>query len=92
MKFRFNEAKDSWLSSNRNVTFEDAIRAVADGGILADYEHPNRQRYPGQRIMVVRINGYPHCVPNTVEGETFFLQTVYPSRTFRHLTEGEAHD
>lgn len=92
MRFRFNEEKKTWLSSNRNVTFDDAIHAIADGGIVADYEHPNRQRYQGQRIMVVRINGYPHCVPYTMEGETFFLKTVYPSRKFRHLTEGENND
>lgn len=89
MEFRFNQEKNEWLFANRNVTFEDAIGAVADGGILADYEHPNRERYKGQRIMVVSINGYPHCVPYTMERDTVFLKTVYRSRKFRHLIEGE---
>ena len=88
MEFRFSREKNEWLAANRNITFEDVIREIADGGLLADFEHPNRQRYAGQRIMVVRIGNYPHFIPYTVEGETVFLKTVYPSRRFRHLTGG----
>jgi hypothetical protein len=47
------------------------------------------RRSTPQRIMVVRINNYPHCVPFSIDGETIDLKTVYPSRRFRYLIEGE---
>ena len=47
---------------------------------FADGKHPNQERYPGQRIFVVNIDGYAYLVP-FVEGETeLFLKTVIPSR------------
>ena len=43
-------------------------------------EHPNQERYPGQRIFVVEFDGYAYLVP-FVESETeLFLKTVIPSR------------
>ena len=88
MEFRFSEQKSEWLSQHRNVTFHDVIDSIVDFGILADFEHPNQEKYPGQRIMVVRINDYPHCVPYSLDEETINMKTVYPSRKFRHLVEG----
>ncbi len=91
MDFRFGEEKNRHLSETRGITFEDVIEAIAEHGVLAAYEHPNQQKYPGQRIMVVRINDYPHCVPFAIDGETIDLKTVYPSRRFRYLIEGDKH-
>ena len=43
-------------------------------------EHPNQQRYPGQRIFILQIGDYVYLVP-FVESETeVFLKTVIPSR------------
>jgi uncharacterized DUF497 family protein len=89
MEFRFSDEKNRRLLETRGVTFEDVIEAIAIHGVLAEYEHPNQEKYPGQRIMVVRINDYPHCVPFSVDGEMIDLKTVYPSRRFRYLIEGE---
>ncbi len=79
------------MSEARGVTFEDVIDAIAEHGVLAEYEHPDQQKYPGQRVMVVRINDNPHCVPFSIDGESIDLKTVYPSRRFRHLVEGDKH-
>ena len=92
MNFRFSDEKNRRLSQRRGVTFEDAIEAIAEYGVLAEYEHPNQEKYPGQRVMVVRINDYPYCVPFSVDGDTLDLKTVYPSRRFRYLLEGERDD
>ena len=59
MNFRFTDEKNRRLSEMRGVTFENVIEAIAEHGVLAEYEHPNQEKYPGQRIMVVRINNYP---------------------------------
>lgn len=92
MEFRFSDQKNEWLLQHRNVTFVDVIDSIADFGILADFEHPNQGKYLGQRIMVVRINDYPHCVPYSLDEEVVHMKTVYPSRKFRHLVEGGETD
>jgi hypothetical protein len=40
-------------------------------------------RYPGQKIMVVMIEGYAHAVPYRMEGEIGIMITVYPSRAMQ---------
>jgi hypothetical protein len=67
------------------------IASIADHGILLDFDHPNQQKYPKQRVLVVDIDGYAYCVPYVVNGPTWFLKTIYPSRRFKHLLKGEQH-
>lgn len=90
MEYRFSQAKNQVLTATRGVSFDDVIEAIAEHGILMEYENPNQKRYPGQYIMVVRINDYPHCVPFSVDGDVFDLKTVYPNRRFRHLLQGDS--
>jgi hypothetical protein len=35
-------------------------------------EHPNPARYPGQRLLVVRLNGYAHlvCCPRDLRAKS----------------------
>ena len=89
VEYRFSDAESQILARTRGVSFADVIDAIAEHGILMEYENPNQDRYPGQRIMVVRINDYPHCVPFSTDGAVIELKTVYPSRRFRHLLEGD---
>jgi hypothetical protein len=44
------------------------------------YEHPNQERYPGQKISVVLIEGYAYLVPFVENEEEMFLKTIIPSR------------
>ena len=43
-------------------------------------EHPRRQKYPGQKIFVVRVNAYAYLVPFAEDDEKIFLKTIIPSR------------
>ena len=58
---------------------DDVIEAIAEHGILMEYENPNQEKYPGQRIIVVRIDDYPYCVPFSFDGDVVDLKTVYPN-------------
>ncbi len=89
MKFQFTEEKNRQLAESRGITFDDVIEAIAENGVLAEFENPNQRDYSGQRIMVVNIDNYPYCVPFSIDGETIDLKTVYPSRKFRYLIEGD---
>lgn len=78
--FRWNPAKSSELLAERGVSFEHVVVAVEGGGLLDVLEHPNANKYPGQRLMVVTWDGYAYLVPYIEEAEYYFLKTVIPSR------------
>ena len=48
--------------------------------VLEVVEHPNQEKYPGQRIAIVKINDYAYLVPYVQDGEEIFLKTIMPSR------------
>lgn len=54
--------------------------------------HPNRARYPKQRILVVALDSYAYLVPYVEEEAYFFLKTIIPSRkaTRDYLNLGDA--
>jgi len=89
--FGFDNEKNEILYRKRGVTFQMVIASIADHGILLDFDHPNQQKYPKQKVLVVDIDGYAYCVPYVVNGSTWFLKTIYPSRRFKHLLKGEQH-
>jgi hypothetical protein len=53
------------------------------GGLLDDIEHPNRQKYPGQRVLVVLANAYVYAVPYVPTPDGIFLKTAFPSRRLK---------
>ncbi len=77
---RWNEEKNRKLKEQRGISFEDVIIEIEKGHILDILEHPNQQRYAGQRIFVVEINGYAYLVPFIETEKEVFLKTVIPSR------------
>ncbi|MBI2891250.1 MAG: BrnT family toxin [Nitrospirae bacterium] len=79
-EFEFDPAKNALLKKERGVSFEEIILLIDEGHLLDVVEHPNKARYPGQRIYVVDVGGYVHLVPFVREGNRITLKTVYPSR------------
>jgi len=93
MRYEWNSEKNILLIETRGVSFEEAIRSIREGGLLADEPHPNAERYPNQRIMVVSIREYCYLLPYVQSGDTLFLKTLIPSRkmTKRYL-KGEDNE
>jgi uncharacterized DUF497 family protein len=91
MEFAFNSEKNDLLRRKRGVTFPMVIEAIAEKGLLLNFDHPNQTKYPGQKVLVVELEGYTYCVPYIMEGNVWFLKTIYPSRQFKYLLEGEAN-
>ena len=48
--------------------------------VLETIEHPNQDKYPGQKIAIIRIDDYAYLVPYMQESEEIFLKTIIPSR------------
>ena len=68
MEFDFSQEKNDLLFIKRGVTFYKVIEAIAERGILLNFDHPNQQKYPEQKILVVNLDGYAYCVPYVIEG------------------------
>jgi hypothetical protein len=88
MDFAFDPEKNELLTRLRGVNFLDVIEAIAKPGILLNFDHPDQNTYPGQKILVVNIDEYAYCVPYVIDGAIWFLKTIYPNRKFRHLIRG----
>ena len=71
-------------NADRNICFEDIVAAIENEGLLDDIPHPNTDRYPGQRILVVLCKGYVYGVPYMAQEDgSFFLKTAFPSRLLK---------
>ncbi len=78
--FRWQPEKNDLLSSERGISFEEITVAVEAGHLLDVVPHPNPEKYPRQRVMVVEVAGYAYLVPFVEEDSHYFLKTIIPSR------------
>ena len=72
--------KNELLKDNRGVCFEQVVLLMERGEVLDTIEHPNQERYPGQKIAVIIIDTYVYLVPYVEQNEEIFLKTIIPSR------------
>ena len=72
--------KNKLLQEERGISFEDVVLHISIGGILDTFEHPNQERYPGQQIHVIDIEGYAYLVPFVESENEIVLKTIIPSR------------
>lgn len=89
--FRWNSEKNDALKTDRGVSFEAIVVAIELGGLLDIIDHPNKVKYPRQKVLVVAVDGYAHLVPFVEGQDYFFLKTIIPSRkaTRDYLNPGE---
>jgi hypothetical protein len=60
--------------------FEDIVFHTQRGDLLDLLEHPNPDRYSGQRIFIVQRDDYVFVVPFVEDKHTVSLNTISPSR------------
>lgn len=89
--FRWSAEKNEAIKAERNVSFERLVVAIETGGLLDILSHPNPEKYPRQRVLVVACDGYAYLVPFVEEDAYYFLKTIIPSRkaTRDYLNQGE---
>ncbi len=93
--FTWDDAKNAKLRADRGIGFEDIVFHIERGDLLDILEHPNPNRYAGQRIFVVQRDDYVYLVPYVEDEDTVFLKTIIPSRkaTTQYLgEESEDHE
>jgi uncharacterized DUF497 family protein len=78
--FSWNEEKNEILREERQVSFEDVVFYIEQGFLLDVLEHPNQEKYKGQKIFVVQMDNYVYLVPFIEDDREVFLKTIIPSR------------
>ena len=78
--FRWDNEKNEWLKKNRGVSFKQVVILMEREDVLETIEHPNQNKYPGQKIATVMIDDYAYLIPYMQENDEIFLKTIIPSR------------
>lgn len=91
-RLEWSTEKNEWLKSTRSISFERIADIVEYGGVLDIINHPNSEKYPGQRVFILELDDYVYMVPYVETETTYFLKIIIPSRklTKRRRRSGEA--
>jgi uncharacterized DUF497 family protein len=79
-KIEWSKNKNIYLIRVRGVGFEDVINKILENKIIDIIDHPNKTKYPNQKIIYLGINNYIYYVPYVEDGNKIFLKTIIPSR------------
>jgi len=89
--FAWNLEKNQQLQNERNISFEEVVYYIQKGNLLDIIEHPNLDRYAGQKMFILNIHDYAYLVPFVETDREIFLKTIIPSRkaTEKYLKSDE---
>lgn len=90
--FNWNRDKNSWLKENRGISFENIVFYINNGNLIDDIIHPNKEKYKGQRILVVNIKNYVYLVPYVENERERFLKTIIPGRKMTKQYLGDKNE
>ncbi len=82
--FSWNDEKNALLKADRQVSFEEIVLYIEMGFLFDVLEHPNQEKYKGQKIFVVQVDYYVYLVPFIETESEIFLKTIIPSRKATH--------
>ena len=78
--FRWNAEKNEILARERGITFEEIVQRIESGAKVIETDHPNKEKYPNQKILIIDVEGYAYLVPCVIDKKEYFLKTIIPSR------------
>jgi len=78
--FDWDIEKNEMLQKDRDISFEEVVFYIEQGQLLDVLEHPNQEKYQGQKVFVVEIEDYIYLVPFVEAENEVFLKTIIPSR------------
>lgn len=89
--YAWDEDKNNLLKEKRNISFEEIVLSLSNNKLLEIVEHPNKEKYPNQKMFIVEVREYAYIVPFVEDEEKYFLKTIYPSReaTKKYLNKEE---
>jgi len=87
----WDDNKNNLLKETRDISFEEIVLSLSNNKLLEIVEHPNKLKYPNQKMFIVEVRDYAYIVPFVEDEEKYFLKTIYPSReaTKKYLSKEE---
>lgn len=89
---KWDANKNLLLKDERGISFEDVIFYIENEKIIDVITHPNKSKYPNQKIFVIQINDYMYLIPFVENDHEIFLKTIIPSRKASKKYEGENYE
>ncbi|MBA4418925.1 MAG: toxin [Syntrophus sp. (in: bacteria)] len=77
--YDWNDEKNELLKKLRGVSFEQVVLAIVSGDLVDRVKHPNPEKYPNQRVFLVKIEDYIYSVPYVEDDEKTFLKMIIPN-------------
>jgi hypothetical protein len=77
--FDWNDEKNELLKTLRRVSFEQVVLAIITGDLVDRMKHPNPEKYPDQKVFLVKIEDYIYSVPYVEDDEKMLLKTIIPN-------------
>jgi hypothetical protein len=77
--YDWNDEKNELLKKLRGLSFEQVVLAIVSGDLIDRVKHPNPDKYPNQRVFLVKIDDYIYSVPYVEDDEKMFLKTIIPN-------------
>jgi uncharacterized DUF497 family protein len=90
--FKWNAEKNEILLRERGITFEEIVQRIESGTNVIETDHPNPNKYPNQKILIIDVDGYAYLVPCIIKQNEYFLKTIIPSRKATKKYLGEQND
>jgi hypothetical protein len=81
----WDQSKNEWLQQTRGIAFEEIVMRISTDDLLDIIDHPDLNRYPGQKVFVVQVGDRVVAVPFVEDEETVSLKTIIPSRKMKKL-------
>ncbi|MBN2769198.1 MAG: BrnT family toxin [Spirochaetes bacterium] len=76
----WNKDKNEKLKLERNISFEDIVFYINNGHLIEIIDHPNQEKYNGQKIYIIEKDNYIYMCPFVENDHEVFLKTIIPSR------------
>lgn len=77
--YDWNDEKNELLKKLRGVSFEQVVLAIVSGDLIDRIKHPNPDKYPNQKIFIVKIDNHIYSVPYVEDDKKIFLKTIIPN-------------
>jgi len=87
----WNMEKNALLLSERDISFEEILSLLDRDCLLDILEHPNKNAYPGQKILVVRGLRTVYLIPFVETESQIFLKTIFLSRKVAKNYQGKTN-
>jgi len=78
--YNWNAEKNILLKEERGISFEQVVLHIDNGDLIDVISHTSKNKYPHQKILIIKIKSYIYAVPFVEKNKERFLKTIIPSR------------